>query len=208
MCCITGRRIVSVLVVAASALGLAVGAARAQCHGCVSMGRPAFGMSPRPILFQPSLPPSSMAALGLQQGVVLAAMQQQQNALAAGWQLQQQQNAVAAALQVQRQQPQNGVLAVRQLGPRNAGEAPRPVLPRPEQKEAVPPLDREEAAARRVMIANQLASDASRTRRAGEADRAARMFERVGEHLKEVVEKYPQTQAAGEAAALLEKLGL
>jgi len=69
-----------------------------------------------------------------------------------------------------------------------------------------PPPDPEEAAAGLLRVANALVADAKSARRSGERDVANRLLDRAEERLQKIVKRYQSTQAADEAARILDRL--
>jgi hypothetical protein len=182
---------------------LSPGEAQAQCRGGSQQNRsPQSGMS-RQSSLQTAMQQAALQT-ALQQNALQVAMQQyalqaayQQNPLRAAYQ----QNALQTALQqnaqllaLRQQQappPQSNVAQLRVSPPAGVGDA----IPKPDNPE--------EIAARQLQIARELVADADTTQQQGERDRAARMRERAGQRLRELVANFPGTLAAGEARELL-----
>lgn len=187
----------------ALALLLFAGEAQAQCRGGSQQNRsPQSGMV-RQSSLQTSMQQAALQT-AMQQHALQAAMQQaalqaayQQNLLQAAYQqnaLQTalQQNALSAALRQQQSPPSQSNVAQLRVNPPAAVDN---TIPKPDNPE--------EIAARQLRIARDLVTDADTTQQQGERDRAARMRERAGQRLRELVENFPGTLAAGEARQLL-----
>jgi hypothetical protein len=188
----TGRRAAAALLAAALPLVLPAGPARAQCRGGRTQSYARRYVTP------PTYPVYPFQQQQYTQ--LLALQQQQQYAMLLAMQ---QLNAQPAVLQA-RQPPANGGVA--QLRPAQV-QAPVP-MPVPEQKDAVPPAAPEEAAGRQLKFTRDLLADADRAAWHGDTDRAAKMRQRAGERLRELVSKYPATHAADDARDLLDTLDL
>jgi hypothetical protein len=184
-----GRCAITVGVAVAVTLLLAAGQAQAQSRGGCGRGRSSGGGQQNALRYTP------------QQQYAMMTPAQQQALLAAMQQLQQQQQALLAALQ-----QQQNVLRAQQ---RNAAAAQLAAVQKqvPERKEAVQPsANREEIAARQLKLARWLVSDADTAQKKGERDLSARLRDRAGERLQDLVAQYGGTKAADAAQVLLKEL--